>query len=475
MLSTLCSLAQEVPLRLAARALGATPLESDLRELCDGIGGRPTGSPASERAINWAAQKFREAGADTVRTESVDLPYLWLPVSAEASATAPERFSVRIAASPFTESTQGPIEAELVDAGKGTAVDFEKLGARAKGAIILVRSDEMKTLDDLFAEYLRNIPLYESARKAQVAAVLLESTRPRGLLYRHPFGMTSNVPMPAAIVSREHAERLLRLASQATVRLRLNIRNRTGGRFQSRNVIADIRGREKPEEIVLIGAHLDSWDLGTGSEDNGVNAVMVIDALRGFAAAHARPRRTVRFVLFTGEEYGMFGSEGYVNSHHAELDDHVAAVVFDSGSGRLSGFFLNGRDELRKPVNDALSVLAGFNANQHLPDGIDGTDNFDFALSGVPNLVGNQDPAPYLPDYHAESDTFERSNIREEKITEAVASTLLWSFAENPDRPALRQNRQQVEKLLKDTKLDEQMKALGQWEDFVNGKRGVSK
>jgi carboxypeptidase Q len=134
---------------------------------------------------------------------------------------------------------------------------------------------------------------------------------------------------------------------------------------------------------------------------------------------------------------------------------------------------LNGRDEMRKPVNDALAVVEGLRAPDHLVDAIDGTDNFDFLLSGVPNLVGIQDPIPYLPDYHAESDTFDRVNAREEKNTEAIASVLLWSFAENPERPARRQTRAEVEKLVIDTKLDEQMKAFGQWDDFKAGKRGL--
>jgi hypothetical protein len=128
---------------------------------------------------------------------------------------------------------------------------------------------------------------------------------------------------------------------------------------------------------------------------------------------------------------------------------------------------------MRKPVNDALAVVEGLRAPDHLVDAIDGTDNFDFLLSGVPNLVGIQDPIPYLPDYHAESDTFDRVNAREEKNTEAIASVLLWSFAENPERPARRQTRAEVEKLVIDTKLDEQMKAFGQWDDFKAGKRGL--
>jgi carboxypeptidase Q len=200
---------------------------------------------------------------------------------------------------------------------------------------------------------------------------------------------------------------------------------------------------------------------------------MVIDVARGFQQLHLAPRRTVRFVLFTGEEQGMWGSAGYVRQHKAELDGHVMTIVFDTGSGRLSGFYLNGREELRKAVDSSMSAVAGLGAMEHTADAIDGTDNFDFLISGVPNLVGIQDPIPYLPDYHAESDTFDRVNAREEKMTEAVASAVVWGFAESPER-LTRQTRAEIEKLVVDTKLDVQMKAFGQWEDFSAGRRGVS-
>jgi Zn-dependent M28 family amino/carboxypeptidase len=249
--------------------------------------------------------------------------------------------------------------------------------------------------------------------------------------------------------------------------------NKTAPSYESKNVIAEIRGREKPDEIVLVGAHLDSWDLGTGAEDNGVNVALVIDLARAFHDLGIVPRRTLRFALFTGEEQGMLGSEAYVARHKSELDKFAAVVVFDTGSGHLDGFYLNGRDEMRKPVNSALAAVEGLGASGHLVDAIDGTDNFDFMLSGVPNLVGIQDPIPYLPDYHAESDTFDRVNASEEKNTEAIAGVLLWSFAENPERPAWRQTRAEVEKLVVDTKIDEQMKAFGQWDDFKAGKRGL--
>ncbi len=474
LLPLLTVLAEDAQHRLAARAQGDTPMLADLRELCDGIGGRPTGSPACDRAIEWAARKFRDIGIKNVSEEPFAAQSLWLPVSAEASAVSPAAFHIRIAAAPMSPSTKGTIEARIVDAGQGSPEDFARLGGAVRGAIVLVHSSEMKSFDDLFAEYMRNAGLIEAARKHQPVAMLLESTRPRGLLYRHPISLDlTYAPVPTAVISREHAERLARLAEKDEVRVRLSILNKTAPSYESKNVIAEIRGREKPDEIVLVGAHLDSWDLGTGAEDNGVNAALVIDLARAFHDLGIVPRRTVRFALFTGEEQGMLGSEGYVARHKDELDKFAAVLIFDTGSGHLSGFYLNGRDELRKPVNSALDAVEGLHATEHVTDALDGTDNFDFLISGVPNLVGIQDPIPYLPDYHAESDTFDRVNQREEKTTEAVAAVLMWSLAENPERPAKRQTRAEVEKLVIDTKLDEQMKAFGQWDDFKAGKRGL--
>ncbi len=416
--------------RLAGRAMGTTPMLGDLRELCDRIGGRPTGSPACERAVRWAAEKFRAAGVDAVSLEPYTAPALWLGGSAEGRCLTPEQFPIRLVAAPFSGSTPGgAIEAPLVDAGDGSSEAFARLGATARGAIALVTSREMKTFDDLFDEYVRDGRLLADAQKAQVAAVLLQSTRPRGLLYRHPVTFGTLIPLPVATVSREHAARLARLLERGAVRVRLALSNQTGGAYEAKNVVA---------EMGLV------------------------------------PRRTVRFVLFTGEEQGMRGSVGYVRLHAAEMDRHVAVAIFDTGSGRTTGFYLNGREELRKPVTEALNAVAGLGASEQVIDALDGTDNFDFILSGVPNLVAAQDPIPYLPDYHAESDVYERVNAHEAKANAAIASVLVWQLAEDPDRPAKRQTRSEVEKLLHETKLDLQMKAFGQWDDWKTGKRGAS-
>jgi hypothetical protein len=171
----------------------------------------------------------------------------------------------------------------------------------------------------------------------------------------------------------------------------------------------------------------------------------------------------------------MLGSAAYVQTHAAELDKHVATVTYDIGSGRTLGFFLNGRDELRKAVDEALVPVAGLGPFTQLADAIDGTDNFDFLLSGVPNLVANQDALPYLPDYHASSDTFDKVDAREAHANAAIASALVWALADRPGPLAKRQGRAEVEKLIKASKLDDQMKAFGQWSEWQAKKRGVAK
>jgi hypothetical protein len=462
---------------LAARERGPTPLLDDLRELCDSIGGRPTGSKACDRAVDWAVARFRAAGVQSTWTETYTIPGSWVGGADRAECVAPVEFPIRVAAGPFTAPTPGgqALEAPLVPAGDGSAEAFARLGEKARGSIALVLSPEMKTEADLFAEYGRDGAMFDAAQKAGVAALLVQSTQPRVLLYRHPMGWSGdNLPLPAAIVARVHAARLARLCERGEVRVRLDLPSRLAGPFEARNVVAEIRGRERPDEIVLIGAHLDSWDLGTGAEDNGVNAAMIIDIARSFKALGVVPRRTVRFVLFTGEEQGMFGSQAYVLQHAAEMGRHVSMITFDTGSGHTTGFYLNGREDLRRPIDQALAAVPGLAAADDSLEAIDGTDNFDFLLSGVPNLIARQEWAPYLPNYHAESDVYEAVNPQEAKNNAALAAVLLWGWAESPERPAPRQTRAEVEKLLRDSKLDEQMKSFGQWDDWEAGKRGVN-
>lgn len=450
--------------RLAARATGATPMLDDLKELCDRIGGRPTGGPACGRAIEWAEAKLRAAGCDSVLREGFEVPILWLPGKEEASCLAPETFNFRVAAAPYTPSTPDgrALEARLVDARDGSADAFSRLGKAARGAVALVRRRQADSMADVEYDFFRNAAMLKSAAKARVAAVLLQSSRPAGRLNRQLMSVDGTLaPLPVGLVPREQADRLASVCAGGEARVSLRLDNTTSGPYESSNVIGEIRGRERPDEIVLIGGHLDSWDLGTGAEDNGVTDAMVIDLARGIKALGLRPRRTVRFALFTGEEQGLWGSAGYVQRHASELPNHVAAIIYDAGSGRTNGFCTNGRPELRQPVDRALSAVPGIGADDHSNEAFEGTDNLAFLLAGVPNLVANQNTRSYLPLYHSDADVFEHVNGPSAKKNEAIAAVLLWGLAEAPERAARQQTPAQVARVLRVTGLESQMKALG--------------
>jgi len=460
---------------IIAEVLGpGSGLEEDLRTLVDEIGGRITGSPGYEASLKWGIEAFRRAGVDSVKLESYDAPAKWEPESASASVVAPFRFGIDVISFAMVPSTPaGGLQAPLVDAGSGTKADFDRLGAKAKGAIALVRSNPMRSFDDLFAEYLAGPEMLQSAVEKGAAAILFLSTRPRELLYRHIVTWDGTIgPLPMAQVAREDGLRLARLLEKGRpLSLSLDLRNKIGGAWRPQNVVAEIKGSEKPEEIVLLGAHLDAWDLGTGALDNGVNCALVVEAARALAKG-PRPKRTVRFVLFTGEETGLLGSRGYVAAHRAELDRHVAAVIHDIGDGRVTGYFNNGRPELTPALRSALTPVAAWGAGTIVDQALLGTDNFDFLLEGVPNLVANQETEKYLPDYHAESDTFDKVELREARMNAAIAAVTVSGLANAADRLGPRQSRAEVEKVLKANGLDAQMKTYGLWKEWEEGRRG---
>lgn len=450
-------------------------MDEDLRVLTDEIGGRPTGSMAYEAALRWGVEAFRRAGVDSVHLEAYDAPASWEGESASASVVAPFRFPVRVVSFALAPSTAGTVTAPLVDAGDGRKADFEKLGGRGKGAIALVRSKPMRSFDDLFGEYLAGPEMMQSAVASGAAAILFISTRPRDLFYRHTITWGPIAPIPMAQVAREDGLRLARLVDAGrNLTVALAIRNKVGGPWKPQNVVAEIRGSERPEEIVLLGAHLDAWDLGTGALDNGVNCALVVEGARAIAAGQ-RPRRTVRFVLFTSEETGLLGSRGYVAAHRGELERHVAVVIHDIGDGRTAGYFNDGRPELTPALKRILAPVAAWKADGSNDEAILGTDNFDFLLEGVPNLVADQETEKYLADYHAESDTFDKVDLREARMNAAIAAVAVSGLANAPERLGTRQSRAEIAKLLEKSGLDKQMKTYGLWEDWEKGQRGRSK
>lgn len=473
--ATEASSCEQAAAKILPLVMGPSPLESNLRRLTDEIGGRVTGTAAMKRAVEWAVASFRAAGVD-VHTEKYTMPVTWSEGSTRLEVVAPMSFPVRLLSTGWSPATPaGGLEANLADLGHGTAAEFSATSAfLAKGAILLIHSEVSLTWADLFNEYLRAPEIIARAKQANAAAILWMSARERLLLYRHTNSLDGLIDkIPQAVVAREDAMRLARFAASGQpVRVRLDLPNHIGGPAEQENVIGEIRGREKPDEVVILGAHLDSWELGTGALDNGCNAALVIEAARAIAASGLVPRRTIRFVLFSGEEQGTLGSHAYVQQHAAELDKIRAMIAFDEGIGRVTGYSLGGRKDIEAGVREVLKSLDSWGSNNHTLDAFIGTDNFDFLLEGVPNLVANQEESNYLPNYHAQSDTFDKVDIRELKLHTALAAVTAWGIADRAEPLGKRLSRAEIESLLRDTALDKQMQLFGYWKPWQDASRG---
>jgi Zn-dependent M28 family amino/carboxypeptidase len=262
------------------------------------------------------------------------------------------------------------------------------------------------------------------------------------------------------------------IAASQPVKVHLDMPNKITERAPSENVVAEIRGSEKPDEFVILGAHLDSWELGTGALDDGCNAAMVIDAARAIRATGSIPKRSIRFVLFTGEEQGMLGSWAYALAHRSELDRMDAAIIFDSGDGKVTGYSLGGRKDIAANVKQALRPLASLGPLENTFDSDMGTDNLDFLFEGVPTLVANQEPDDYMVNYHAASDTYDKVDFAQLKRNEAIAAVTAYAIADLPEKLGPRQTRKQIEHLMKSSGLEKEMKETGFWPLWTDGKRG---
>jgi hypothetical protein len=447
-----------------------------LRYLTDTIGGRVTGSPEADRAIGWAVEALRHAGVDDVHTEKFTVPVGWAEGHTSVEILSPAPFRVHLVSIGWSPPTpEGGLKADVVDVGHGDDAAFAKAGAAITGAILLVHTDILETWGDLVSEYRRDLPIVRRATNAGAAAIFWMSTRPNLLLYRHTGTVDGHLaPLPQAVVAREDAERMARLlASGQKIRAHFDMPNKiSSGPVESENVVAEIRGREKPDEFVILGAHVDSWDLGTGALDNGSDAAMVIDAARVIHASGSLPLRSIRFILLTGEEQGMLGSWAYASAHRPELDNMDAGIFFDSGTGPVTGYTLSGRTDALAAVREALEPIESLGVRQFTLDARVDTDNFDFLLEGIPTLVVRQEPANYILNYHAASDTFDKVDMSQLKRQVAIAAVTAYALADRREKIAPRQSRAEIEQLMKDTGLAEEMKIEDLWPQWTSAQRG---
>ena len=461
--------------RLIAEALKPSSLETNLRRLTDEIGGRVPGTPAFQRAVDWGVAAFKDAGADSVHTEEFTILQSWAEGATEMTASlySGATFPVRAVSVAWAPAFPAARHIPIVDVEDGSAAGFAKAGDVA-GRIVLVHTKVLASWDDLFGEYERAPAIIDLAVKGKAKAIAFMATRDHKIIYRHTNSVAGEIDaLPQVVLAREDAERISRLLAAGTpVWTDLSIPNKIGPAIKTWNVIAELRGSEKPDEFVVLGAHLDSWELGTGALDNGCNSALVIDALRAIKASGLTPKRSIRFILFSGEEEGLIGSRSYSVAHRNELDRAMGVVIFDSGSGKTTGFSTGGRKDVIPAFELMMAPLKQFGVATVAPTAESGTDHFDFMLEGVPTFVADQETANYLENYHATTDTFDKVDLPQVKQHVAEATVLSFVLANREDPIGPRLNRAQIEQTMHESHLDREMKEMGMWEDWANGKRG---
>ena len=435
--------------------------------LSDEIGSRLTGTAGARRAEEWAEGEMKRLGLSNVRREPYKMGASWERGTASASLlSGGMRRALAVASYTWTPGTSGAVEGEVVDVGAGKPEDVRRVAARLRGNVALV-VPEGADLDSVIYNFYRAPGLVRELKDAGALAVLIAADKPHSILYTAPveFSATGKLAaLPTVSLAREDVLLLRRLLSQnRQPRLRLDVTNRIGGAFESTNVVGEIRGSETPNEIVVVGAHLDSNDLGPGALDNGAGSAAVLETARAIKALGLRPRRTIRFALFTGEEEGMVGSIAYVERHRDELDRTIAALVMDIGAGRPMGWFSMGRTDLDDGIRALSAPLSQFGDFSIEHSAFAATDNAPFMAEGVPNLILLQDETPYFPVHHTIADTPDKIDPRDYASAVATLAATAYAVADARQRFGRRLTSEEVKRMADETKVGEQWRAAGIW------------
>src|SRR3984957_6662032 len=323
-----------------------------LTELSDDVGARVTGTPAERKAEDWGVAKMQAIGLTNVHKEKYTIWKGWTRGTAEAELLTPVKHKLHVDSMGWTGSTPaGGVEGDVV-AGNLFDIDNEiKNVSRLKGKVALVVAKGNARRMGIEA-FIRMGDLIRAAGPAGAIAIIggQGGGKAMGMNLTHTgiLGFDADFAVPVVSMTAEDQGQLERYLDRGIApHVRFNIQNTfTNGPVETANVVGEIRGTEHPEQILVVGGHLDSWDLAEGTTDNGSGTATVLGAADSIVRSGERPRRTIRFVLFTGEEQGLDGSFAYIKQHQAEMANHLGDLVLDAGQGAVKGFQLGGRDDL---------------------------------------------------------------------------------------------------------------------------------
>ena len=434
----------------AAQILGISLQSStaydQLGELCDQVGHRISGSERLDQAIVWAVKTMKANGLQNVHTEKILVPY-WKRGAEKAWTLSPQRHELSILGLGMSVATpKGGITADVVVVGSFDELD--KLGeVGVKGKIVLY--------DVPFTGYGQTVVyrVFGASRAAKYGAVAALVRSVGSLSFDTPHTGTlayeEKLPkIPSAAVTIENSTMMRRMARRGErIQLHLEMENELIPDRPSANVVGEIVGSDKPNEVVLISGHLDSWDVGQGAQDDGVGCMITLGAAKAILDAGLKPKRTIRVVFFTNEENGDFGGKGYRDAHKAELGNFVAALESDSGNGPVKGFSLDfhgeGRNkavtttpEAKARAEKALALLKSLAPLLYPLDatrmemGGSGTDVGPIVSEGVPGIGVNHDTTHYWEVHHTKADTFEKINKLDMQKNIAAVGILAYVLAD---------------------------------------------
>ena len=414
-----------------------------LERLTDSIGGRVTGSAQSRAAADVLLAGLREAGFEDARLEEYPLQSRWLRGGAVARVVAPVARPLAMASYGWVPGTKGEVTAPLVDLGRPAAINLSSDAEGLRGAAVLV---EPYAVAGAPSQVMR-AALARALADVGATAMLIASDKPNRMLYTSAFGFYPGAPLPVLSVAREDALFLRRLLARGPVRLALDVANTLDASpGRERNVVAEIGGTTG--DMVLVGAHFDSWDFAQGAQDDGVGVAAVMEAARILGSLGARPRRTIRFVFFSGEEQALLGSRAYVERHRDELDRLRAVVIMDAGAQVPRGFKIHGRADVEGPARAALAPLIALGASAVSLDASFDMDHAPFLVAGIPVFTLWVDEGDYDTHHHAASDTFDKVDPRMLALDTAVMAVAAWRLAEAPDAPGRRLSEKEAAALL---------------------------
>ena len=432
------SLATDAEQKVISETKSHSEIMANLAYLSDVIGPRLTGTAALKKANDWTADKMKSYGLTNVHLESWELPEGWERGYARGRVIEPDNQRVlQIASQAWSPGTKGKVEGDVIVLNATNQSEFVPYRGKLKGAIVLLAPPvELRDLSEMnkpggmfftavarqsgggFGGFGAMRMREDFATKEGAAVILRDASAPLGLLSTGGPWLGADRPsasnrLPSATVVHEQYAMLYRLATRpppARTRVEIEIANQfVPGPVTVYNTVGEIRGSEHPDEVVVLGAHLDSWDLGQGTLDNGTGVAVVLETARQLAKCPL-PRRTIRFILFTGEEQGLLGSSAYVKEHKAEMPRISACIVHDTGTGKVTGLGWTNRPELKPVIESELQVLKELGVEQLMGRTFPGSDHVPFERAGVPACMFNQEIAGYRIAHHTSADTLDMAN-----------------------------------------------------------------